>query len=93
MTIANKESAWCKNAGCYYFTEGEYNKGSYDAKELDGYTIVDIMGLPATRAFVLGIDRVKREAECNPRKIAKLKAKEDSYLYHILEEAYKFGDD
>ena len=92
MILANwvydKHSRWAINKGIYYIPEVKYNESECFETGFLGSQIVPLMGLPAYRVMLFGIESTQKQ---NPKKLFKEWQKEEILKEKLLLEAYRGG--
>lgn len=81
----DRQSEWAQNANLYYRPQSRYNNSEYIGEGPLAGMMVQLIGLPAKRVLLLGIDKTLRE---KPRKLLKEHLQEDRLIRQLLLEAY-----
>jgi len=88
--VYGKDSAWAKEKGLYYVTQGRYNDNKFMGEGSLGAQIVEVMGLPANRVLLFGIEDT---LGYKTSRLHKEWRQEQLLKDRLLREAYKEGRD
>lgn len=83
------KSAWAKSRNLYYVPQAHFNHEEYVEKGPLGARMPMLLGLPFKRSEVLGMQYTMAEVRSNPQKTGRAWRKEEAYLMHLLNEAYR----
>jgi hypothetical protein len=84
----DRQSQWAQNANLYYFPQSRYNEKEYIGEGPLGGMMVRLMGLPAKRVLLMGIDKT---VCIKPKKLQREYLQEARLIRALLLEAYRGG--
>jgi len=84
--VYDRNSAWAQNKGLYYILQSRYNESTFIGEGPLGAQIVGMMGLPANRVLLFGVDATLSQA---PRKLYREWRHEELLKERLLKEAYR----
>jgi len=84
--VYDRVSRWAQSKGLYYVLQARYNEGEFIGEGPLGAQIVEVMGLPAKRVLLFGIDATRSQ---KPRKLYKEWRQEELIKERLLREAYR----
>ena len=82
----NRQSAWAQGSNLYYHPQSRYHANEYIGEGPLGGMMVQLMGLPAKRVLLFGIDKTLREKS---KRLLKEHLQEDRLIRQLLLEAYR----
>ncbi len=82
----DRQSQWAQNANLYYLPQSRYNASEYIGEGPLGGMMVKLMGLPAKRVLLLGVDKTVKE---KPKRLRVEYLQEARLIKQLLLEAYK----
>jgi len=84
--VYDRNSDWAQSKELYYFLQSRYNESAFIGEGPLGAQIVEMMGLPANRVLLFGVDATLSQA---PRKLYKEWRHEELLKEALLREAYR----
>lgn len=84
----DRQSQWAQNANLYYLPQSRYNASEYLGEGPLGGMMVRLIGLPAKRVLLLGVDKTVKE---KPKRLQREYLQEARLIKHLLLEAYRGG--
>lgn len=88
VEVYDKNSPWAQKAGLYYVVQGRYDETEFIGEGPLGAQAVELMGLPANRVLLFGLEATCRQ---KPRKLYKEWRQEEVQKEKLLREAYRGG--
>lgn len=82
----DRRSQWAQNANLYYFPQSRYNATEYLGEGPLGGMMVQLIGLPAKRVLLLGMDETVKE---KPKRLQREFIQEARLIKRLLLEAYR----
>lgn len=87
--VYDKTSDWAQRNGLYYSVQAKYNESEFVGEGPLGDSMIWLMGLPAKRVLLFGVDNVWEQHEQKPRMMAKEWRQEELIINRLLNEAYR----
>ena len=84
--IYDRNSRWAQSNGLYYVLQARYNESEFIGEGPLGAQIVEVMGLPANRVLLFGIDATRSQ---KPHRLYKEWRHEELIKERLLREAYR----
>ena len=84
--VYDRASRWAKSGGLYYVLQAKYNESEFIGEGPLGAQFVEVMGLPAKRVLLFGLDATRSQ---KPHKLYKEWRGEEAMKGKLLREAYR----
>jgi hypothetical protein len=84
--VYDRTSRWVKRSGLYYVPQARYNESEFVGDGPLGAQIVEVMGLPAKRVLLFGVDAARSQ---KPHELYKEWRQEELLKERLLKEAYR----